>query len=77
MKKSLKLNIDKELFEKAISYALINSTNITALIESYFKSLNISNKRLNILDLIEGLEKPNLSQYGNLKEYYYQDKLNS
>jgi hypothetical protein len=77
MKKYLKLNIDKELLDNANSHALKNGTNITALIESYFKSLNLSNKRLNILDLIEGLEKPNLSQYGNLKEYYYQDKLNS
>lgn len=77
MKKYLKLNIDKELLDNANSHALKNGTNITAHIESYFKSLNLSNKRLNILDLIEGLEKPNLSQYGNLKEYYYQDKLNS
>lgn len=77
MKKSLKLNIDKELFEKANSHALNNGTNITALIENYFKSLNLSNMRLNILDLIEGLEKPHLLKYGNLKEYYYQDKLNS
>ncbi|OYY23149.1 MAG: hypothetical protein B7Y69_05015 [Sphingobacteriia bacterium 35-40-8] len=73
----MKLNIDKELLDNANSHALKNGTNITAHIESYFKSLNLSNKRLNILDLIEGLEKPNLSQYGNLKEYYYQDKLNS
>lgn len=77
MKTRLELDINKELLDKANSHALNNGTNITVLIENYFKSLNLSNKRLNILDLIEGLEKPNLSQYGNLKEYYYQDKLNS
>jgi hypothetical protein len=77
MKTRLELDIDNELLDKAKRHALKNGTNITALIESYFKSLNLSNKRLNILDLIEGLEKPNLSQYGNLKENYYQDKVNS
>lgn len=76
MKTHLELDIENELLDQAKRHALKNGTNITELIESYFKSLNLSNKRLNILDLIEGLEKPNLSQYGNLKEYYFQVKVN-
>lgn len=71
MKARLNLTIENKLLEEVKVYATKRQQSVSELVEGYFKKITKPSKRKNILDLIDKLEKPNLTQDANLKDLYY------
>ncbi|MBG9375327.1 hypothetical protein I5907_03725 [Panacibacter sp. DH6] len=74
MKTRLNLTIDEALLENIKVYASKKNTSVSELVETYFKSITRPVKKKNIIDLVEKLDKPAISQQSDLKELYYQDQ---
>lgn len=74
MKTRLNLTIDEALLENIKAYASKKNTSVSELVETYFKSITRPVKKKNIIDLVEKLDKPAISQQLDLKELYYQDQ---
>lgn len=64
MKERLNLTIDGALLEAMKTYAASKEMSVSELVESYFRSVTKPVQRNNILDLVEGLEKPDFEGGG-------------
>lgn len=73
MKERLNLTIDAELVESMKAYAASKQMSVSELVESYFRSVTRPVPRMNILDLVDGLERPDLDGKADLKELYYKE----
>jgi hypothetical protein len=58
MKERLNLTIDGELLDAMKAYAAGKQMSVSELVENYFRSVTRPVQRRNILDLVDGLEKP-------------------
>jgi hypothetical protein len=58
MKERLNLTIDGELLDAMKAYAASKQMSVSELVENYFRSVTRPVQRRNILDLVDGLEKP-------------------
>jgi hypothetical protein len=64
MKERLNLTIDGALLEAMKTYAASKEMSVSELVESYFRSVTKPVQRNNILDLVEGLKKPDVEGGG-------------
>lgn len=71
VKARLNLTIDTALLEEIKFYASRKQTSVSDLVEQYFKSISRQQKRKNIIELMENLEKPAIDPTADLKELYY------
>jgi len=73
MKAKLNLTIDEQLLAQAKAYAAKKHSSVSELVESYFRTF--VNKRSNkgIVELIERLPKPEVSNQEDLKKQYFED----
>lgn len=75
MKTRLNLTVEKTLLDRIKKYASKKNTSISELVESYFKSVLRPTRRNNIIDMVEKLTKPDISEDADLKkEFYHQEK---
>lgn len=73
MKARLNLTIDGSLLENVKGYAAKRQTSVSELVESYFKTVTRPSKRKNIIQLVEKLERPAISEAVDLKELFYKE----
>lgn len=73
MKARLNLTIEDSLLENVKSYAVKQQRSVSELVEGYFKTVTKPSKRKNILHLVEKLDKPVLTEKGDLKDLYYKE----
>ena len=75
MKTRLNLTVEETLLDRIKKYASKKNTSVSELVESYFKSVLRPTRRNNIIDMVEKLRKPDISEDVDLKkEFYYQQK---
>lgn len=75
MKTRLNLTVEETLLDRIKKYASKKNTSISELVESYFKSVLRPTRRNNIIDMVEKLTKPDISEDVDLKkEFYHQEK---
>ena len=74
MKAHLNLTIEERLLVQIKSYAQKNNTNLSELVEGYFKKLVKPANKPNIIDIVEQLERPDIPGDANLKELYYSEQ---
>jgi hypothetical protein len=74
MKSRLNLTIEDSLLKSMKLYAEKQHTSVSELVENYFKTITRPKKRLNIIDLVEQLEKPKIDQTAELKDLYYEER---
>jgi hypothetical protein len=60
MKERLNLTIDGELLDAMKAYAAGKQMSVSELVENYFRSVTRPVQRRNILDLVDGLEAPDV-----------------
>jgi hypothetical protein len=60
MKERLNLTIDGELLDAMKAYAAGKQMSVSELVENYFRSVTRPVQRRNILDLVDGLEMPDM-----------------
>ncbi|MBN9380867.1 MAG: hypothetical protein J0H74_08885 [Chitinophagaceae bacterium] len=73
MKERLNLTIDAELVESMKAYAASKQMSVSELVESYFRSVTRPMPRTNILDMLDGLERPALDVKADLKVLFYKE----
>lgn len=73
MKARLNLTIEDSLLENVKGYAVKQQKSISELVENYFKTVTKPTKRKNILQLIEKLDKPAISETADLKKLYHEE----
>ncbi len=74
MKTRLNLTIDEQLLTSIKGYAESKNVSISELVENFFKKVIRPAKRKNIIDLVEKLDKPEISDSADLKELFYKDQ---
>ena len=72
MKAHLNLTIDEHLLVQVKKYVQKNDTNISELVEQFFKKTLKPAKKATIIDLVEKLERPSIKTESDLKELYYE-----
>lgn len=73
MKARLNLTIEHSLLENVKSYAVKQQQSVSELVEGYFKTVTKPSKRKNILQLVDKLDKPVITEKGDLKDLYYKE----
>ena len=73
MKERLNLTIDAELVESMKAYAASKQMSVSELVESYFRTVTKALPRKSIIDLVDGLERPDIGPGVDLKELYYKE----
>lgn len=75
MKIRLNLTVEETLLDRIKKYASKKNTSVSELVESYFKSVLKPAGRENMIDMVERLKKPDISDSVDLKnEFYNQQK---
>ncbi len=74
MKTNLNLTIEEHLVIEIKKFAQKNKTNISELVEQYFKKIVPTDKPKNILELVEHLDTPVIDTNTDLKKAYYEEK---
>jgi hypothetical protein len=74
MKERLNLTIDGDLLNAMKAYASKKETSVSELVESYFRTVTKPVQRKNILDLVQTLKKPAISDEADLKDLYYKER---
>lgn len=75
MKTRLNLTIDENTLELIKAYAASKNSSVSELVESYFRKIASPQvKRKNILQLVEKLDKPEISPDADLKELFYEEQ---
>jgi hypothetical protein len=74
MKAKLNLTIDGTVLADVKRYAVQKNVSLSALVEDHFKSISLPVKHTNILELVDRLEKPAISEDIDLKKGYYEDQ---
>ena len=74
MKTTLNISVDKDFLLLIEEYATIQKISISELVEIYFKTLLAKVKEKNIIDLVEGLDRPALKNTADLKELFYKEQ---
>jgi hypothetical protein len=75
MKTRLNLTVEGTLLDRIKKYASKKNTSVSELVESYFRSVLKPAGRENIINMVEKLKQPDISDSVDLKkEYYNQQK---
>ncbi len=74
MKSRVNLTIDEALIDKVKSYAALQHTSVSELVETYFEQLTKPVGRKNILELVEQLPGYSIDDKLDLKKLYYEEK---
>jgi uncharacterized protein DUF6364 len=74
MKERLNLTIDGELLNAMKAYAAKKQVSVSELVEGYFRTLTKPVQRKSILDLVDQLKKPAISDKADLKGLYYKEQ---
>lgn len=74
MKTHVNLSIEKDLIKQVKAYAQKKQTSVSDLVEEYFNKIVRPVQKINIIDIIEELEKPNIDQKLDLKKAYYEQQ---
>ena len=74
MKSRLNLTIEDSLLKSIKLYAEKQHASVSELVENYFKAITKPETRVNIIDLVEQLEKPKIDQAAKLKDLYYEER---
>lgn len=74
MKTRVNLTIEDSLLTNTKLYAQKQNTSVSELVENYLKTITRPAKKVNILDLVKKLEKPEIDPKADLKELFYQDQ---
>jgi len=73
MKERLNLTIDADLVASMKAYAASKQMSVSELVESYFRTVTKALPRKNIIDLVDGLERPAIDGQEDLKALYYKE----
>ena len=74
MKAHLNLTIDERLLVEVKQFAQKNDTNVSELVEKFFKKLLVPSKSRSIVEFVEKLEQSALDPSTDLKQAYYHEK---
>ncbi len=74
MKARLNLTIDEQLLAQVKSFARKHETNVSEMVEDFFRKAVSPNRSMNVIDIIESLNKPDIPAGADLKELYYKEK---
>ncbi|MFD2872451.1 DUF6364 family protein [Mucilaginibacter ximonensis] len=74
MKTHVNLTIEKELIKQVKAYAKKKQTSVSDLVEEYFTKIVRPAQKINIIDMIEGLEAPAIDKNLDLKKAYYEQQ---
>lgn len=75
MKTRLNLTVEETLLDRIKKYASKKNTSVSELVESYFRLVLKPAGRENIIDMVEKLKQPDISDSVDLKnEFYNQQK---
>ncbi len=72
MKVRLNITIEDELLTRVKRYASAKKISVSELVEDFFKKVARPNKRKNIIELLEKLEKPAIDPKKDLKREFYE-----
>lgn len=71
MKTRLNLTVEESLLSRIKHYASKKNTSVSELVETFFKSVLKPTRQENIIDMVEKIKKPHISESADLKEEYY------
>lgn len=74
MKARVNLTIDEALLDKVKSYAALQHTSVSELVETYFEHLTKPTGRKNIIKMVEQLPAHSIDHKLDLKKLYYEEK---
>lgn len=74
MKERLNLTIDAALLTATKAYAAKKQMSVSELVEGYFRMLTKPVHRKSILDLVDQLKKPPISDLADLKDLFYKEQ---
>jgi hypothetical protein len=75
MKTRITLSTEKDIVKQMKNYAKKNQTSVSGLVEEYFKKVVRPFNKSNIINMIEGLEKPDIESNIDLKKAFYEQAL--
>lgn len=71
MKTRLNLTVEESLLNRIKKYASKKNTSVSELVETFFKSVLKPTRQGNIIDMVEKIKKPHVSESADLKKEYY------
>jgi hypothetical protein len=74
MKVRVNLTIEDNLLTRIKRYAANKKMSVSELVESYFKDLTKPNRKQNILEMVDKLEKPAIGGGKDLKKEFYENQ---
>lgn len=74
MKERLNLTIDAELLNAMKAYAVKKQMSVSELVEGYFRTLTKPVQRKSVLDLVDQLKKPSITDIADLKDLFYKEQ---
>jgi hypothetical protein len=74
MKARLNLTIDNTVLARVKAYAAGMNTSVSELVEHYFRSIAKDNKGKSVIQIVDKLKKPSISDSINLKEEFYKNQ---
>lgn len=74
MKTRLNLTIEETLLRQMKFYASQRGESVSEIVEHYFEKLVFLKKRKSIIDLVDHLERPAISEEMDLVEEYYHQR---
>lgn len=74
MKERLNLTIDAELLNAMKAYAVKKQMSVSELVEGYFRTVTKPVHRKSVLDLVDQLKKPPISDLADLKDLFYKEQ---
>lgn len=74
MKARLNLTIDNAVLAHVKAYASGMNTSVSELVEHYFRSIAKPHKGKSVIQIVDKLKKPSISDSINLKEEFYKNQ---
>ena len=74
MKARLNLTIEESILTQIKAYAAEKKVSVSELVEQYFSQIAKPVRKSNLIELIESLPKPEISEDVDLIKQYFEDK---
>ncbi len=74
MKARLNLTIDEQVLASVKNYADSKNVSISELVENFFKDVVRPTRKKSIIDIVEKLDKPAISDNADLKDLFYKEQ---
>ncbi len=75
MKARVNLTLDRDILSQVRILAEKRKTSVSHIVESYLRSIIKKQRGQSVIDIVEGLKKPDLPEDLDLKEAYYKKHL--